>query len=98
MFTLKLQFTEQYPNSPPQVKFMTKMFHPNIYNDGRICLDSNILLYLVLNKQWSSVYDVWAILTAIKSLLSDPNTQSPANMEASTIFKENKTLYAIKVQ
>ncbi len=62
------------------------MFHPNIYNDGRICLD-------MLQNQWSPIYDVWAILTAIKSLLADPNTLSPANVNASTIFKENKNLY-----
>ncbi len=67
------------------------MYHPNIYNDGRICLD-------MLNKQWSSVYDVWSILTAIKSLLCDPNTQSPANIEASNVFKNNKNEYERKVK
>lgn len=40
------------------------MFHPNIYNDGQICLD-------ILQKQWSPVYDIGAILTSIQSLLCD---------------------------
>ena len=28
-FKLTLEFTEDYPNKPPVVKFVTKMFHPN---------------------------------------------------------------------
>lgn len=62
------------------------MFHPNIWNDGRICLDSNLFFILVLQNQWSSVYDVWAILTSVRSLLSDPNPLSPANTEAALLF------------
>jgi ubiquitin-conjugating enzyme E2 A len=40
LFQLKLDFTESYPNKPPSVKFVCEMFHPNVYKDGRICLDS----------------------------------------------------------
>jgi ubiquitin-conjugating enzyme E2 A len=28
-FKLTMSFTEEYPNRPPKVKFVTKMFHPN---------------------------------------------------------------------
>lgn len=76
------------------------MFHPNIYNDGRICLDSIIskTINLVLQNQWSPVYDVWSVLTAIRSLLADPNPLSPANMIASNMFKDNRNLYEKKVK
>ncbi|KAL0384959.1 UNVERIFIED_CONTAM: Ubiquitin-conjugating enzyme E2 2 [Sesamum radiatum] len=29
-FKLTLQFTEDYPNKPPTVRFVSRMFHPNI--------------------------------------------------------------------
>lgn len=38
-FKLALTFDENYPNKAPQVRFVSRMFHPNIYGDGRICLD-----------------------------------------------------------
>ncbi|WP_198359772.1 ubiquitin-conjugating enzyme family protein, partial [Streptomyces fildesensis] len=55
-FKLSLQFSEEYPNKPPIVRFVSRMFHPNIYADGSICLD-------ILQNQWSPIYDVAAILT-----------------------------------
>jgi ubiquitin-conjugating enzyme E2 A len=29
MFKLILEFDESYPNKPPQVRFISEMFHPN---------------------------------------------------------------------
>lgn len=90
-FNLTLDFTEEYPNKPPKVRFVTKMFHPNIYNDGQICLD-------ILQNQWSPIYDISAILTSIQSLLCDPNPQSPANSEAAQLFQSNKREYNRRVR
>lgn len=74
------------------------MFHPNIYNDGRICLDSINCYYSVLQNQWSPIYDVWAVLTSIRSLLADPNPNSPANSEAAQIYNTNKNEYERRVK
>lgn len=58
-FRLVMQFEEQYPNKPPGVKFISQMFHPNVYGTGELCLD-------ILQNRWSPTYDVAAILTSIQ--------------------------------
>lgn len=90
-FILKINFPEDYPNKPPKVVFKSRMFHPNIYDNGNICLD-------ILDNKWSPIYDIIAILTSIRSLLCDPNTSSPANMTASKTFQNDKKLYEMKVK
>jgi len=37
-FKAQLKFPYDYPNNPPEMKFLTKMYHPNIYTDGRVCI------------------------------------------------------------
>lgn len=110
-FRLVMQFEEQYPNKPPIVKFISKMFHPNVYATGELCLD-------ILQNRWSPTYDVAAVLTSIQSyvirnmqskengrrvlteirLLNDPNTGSPANVEASNLYKDNRKEYTKRVK
>ena len=58
-FRLVMHFEEQYPNKPPGVKFISPMFHPNVYGTGELCLD-------ILQNRWSPTYDVAAILTSIQ--------------------------------
>lgn len=58
-FRLVMHFEEAYPNKPPGVKFISQMFHPNVYGSGELCLD-------ILQNRWSPTYDVAAILTSIQ--------------------------------
>jgi len=89
-FKLTITFTEEYPNKPPTVRFVSKMFHPNVYADGGICLD-------ILQNRWSPTYDVSAILTSIQSLLDEPNPNSPANSVAAQLYQENRREYEKRV-
>ncbi|XP_045410369.1 ubiquitin-conjugating enzyme E2 B-like [Lemur catta] len=89
-FKLEIEFSEEYPNKPPTVRFLSKMFHPNVYADGSICLDS-------LQNRWSPTSDVSSILTSIQSLLDDPNPNGPANSQAAQLYQENKREYEKRV-
>ncbi|MES1914027.1 MAG: Ubiquitin-conjugating enzyme E2 2 [Cercozoa sp. M6MM] len=91
VFHLRMSFSEEYPNKPPKVVFVTELFHPNVYANGSICLD-------ILQKNWTPIYDVAAVLTSVQSLLSDPNPNSPANAEAAKLFVENRRAYHERVR
>lgn len=85
-FNMELKFDDDYPVKPPSVKFTSTMFHPNIYKDGKICVD-------ILQREWSPVQNIRTILISIRSLLIDPNPNSPANRKAATMLINDKNKY-----
>jgi ubiquitin-conjugating enzyme E2 A len=46
---------------------------------------------------WLPSYDVLAILHSIRLLLVDPNSLSPANLEAALLYRDNRTEYNRRV-
>lgn len=86
----------EYPNKPPNIRFTNKIFHPNISNDGVICLD-------ILKENWKPIYTIRTIIMSIISLLSEPNPNSPLNGDAAKLYieslksKENRRKYLNRV-
>lgn len=91
VYSLELRFPEQYPSNPPHVRFTTKMFHPNIDTEGHVCVD-------LLGGSWSPAYTVSAILTALRSLLTDPNTSSANNDTAARLYDRDRKEYNKRVR
>lgn len=52
----------------------------------------------ILQNKWSPIYDVIAILQSIQSMLSDPNTGSPADSEAAKLYDKNRKEYDRRVK
>uniref|UniRef100_A0A8D0GN71 Ubiquitin conjugating enzyme E2 R2 n=1 Tax=Sphenodon punctatus TaxID=8508 RepID=A0A8D0GN71_SPHPU len=94
LFQAQIKFPSDYPYSPPTFRFLTKMWHPNIYENGDVCI--SILHPPVDDPQsgelpserWNPTQNVRTILLSVISLLNEPNTFSPANVDASVMFRK----------
>ncbi len=84
-FQMRLVFPAQYPFKAPQVTFETPIFHPNVDESGNICLD-------ILKEEWSAAYSVKTLLVSIRSLLGEPNNDSPLNAHAAGLW-DNQAEY-----
>ncbi|KAL3318605.1 Ubiquitin-conjugating enzyme E2 G2 [Cichlidogyrus casuarinus] len=96
VFKAELIFPPKYPISPPKMRFLSKIFHPNIYEDGRVCISilheptEDPTGYESVQERWSPILSVEKILVSVISMLAQPNVESPANVEAARCYRENR--------
>ena len=69
--------------APPKVRFLTKIFHPNVDKLGRICLD-------ILKDKWSPALQIRTVLLSIQALLSAPNPDDPLDNGVAELWKKNE--------
>ncbi|XP_062214494.1 uncharacterized protein LOC133915363 isoform X2 [Phragmites australis] len=95
VFILKIQIPERYPFQPPNVTFATPIYHPNIDNGGRICLD---ILNLPPKGAWQPSINIATVLTSIGLLLSEPNPDDGLMAEISREYKYNRQVFDINAR
>jgi len=83
VFKLELYLPEEYPMAAPKVRFMTKIYHPNVDKLGRICLD-------ILKDKWSPALQIRTVLLSIQALLSAPNPDDPLANDVAEKWKANE--------
>ncbi|KFM67549.1 Ubiquitin-conjugating enzyme E2 R2, partial [Stegodyphus mimosarum] len=95
-FKAHVKFPVDYPYSPPSIRFLTKVWHPNVYENGDLCIS---ILHPPIDdpqsgelpcERWNPTQNVRTILLSVISLLNEPNTFSPANVDASVMYRRWK--------
>ncbi|KAJ2888386.1 ubiquitin-conjugating enzyme E2 S [Coemansia asiatica] len=86
-FHVRLTIDESFPNTPPKGIFVTKIFHPNVSEQGEICVNT-------LKKDWQKHYGIEHVLITVKCLLIYPNPESALNEQAGKLLLERYDDYA----
>lgn len=81
-FKLSISIPSGWPFEPPKFKFISKVFHPNVWENGEICLDVN------KPEKYSPALDMEARVDNLVILLQDANCSSPANGAAAYLWKD----------
>lgn len=96
-FRAHLTFPQEYPLMPPKLVFQSPIpFHPNIYPNGELCIsilhppEEDRYGYERASERWSPVQTPETILLSVISLFEDPNDESPANLEAAKLLREER--------
>ena len=83
-------FLNRYPIQPPQIKFSTPIYHPNIDNGGRICINA---LKMPPAGVWSPALNLATVLVNIRIMLSEPNPDDGLMEDITRQFRQNVNLY-----
>jgi len=83
-----------FPFVPPELVFHTKTHHPNIYPDGKVCLsilksEQDETGYFKASELWSPALDIRCIFLCILNLFTEPNLESPANLDAKILYQND---------
>ena len=87
-FHFKIEIPEQYPFEPPEVKMITKVYHPNINSQtGNICVN------ILKKDKWTSTNSIQLVLLSLQGLLTKPNPDSPLVGEINEVYLEDIDKY-----
>eukprot|EP01134_Creolimax_fragrantissima_P007266 CFRG7266T1 len=82
-FKFTVTFPPSYPFKPPTIQFLTKIYHPNIDEEGSVCLG------ILKSDNWKPATQVAQVLSAIGNLIDEPNPSDPINNEAAKLYVED---------
>jgi ubiquitin-protein ligase len=87
-FFCELRIPNAYPEKAPDIKFRTKVYHPNIESqNGRICFD-------MMKWNWNRTNDIKDIAEFILTVLAEPDWEATCEYEMVHQYKTDPERFA----
>lgn len=88
------------------MRFTTPNFwHPNVHKDGRVCISilheaklDEFNQQEKMSEKWRPILGVESVLVSVVSMLSEPNLDSPANVDAAVEMKKDRQAYKQRIR
>ena len=84
IFELFIEFTNEYPAKPPNIRFITPIYHCNINSSGRIC-------HSILDRFYAPGVRVRDIFNHVYGLLIDAVPDDPLDSVKAALLRDDKT-------
>ena len=86
VFWLSIRLSRDFPFKAPEVRLLTRIYHPNIDRLGNICMD-------LLGWQWCPAITIEKVILSILSILDDPGLEDPLVPEIAETYLRDPDLY-----
>lgn len=91
-FSLRINFPKEYPLKPPAVTFTTKIYHPNVDENGQVCLP------IISKENWKPYTKAYQVLEALYNLVNRPDLAEPVRVELADLLTQNPELFQRKAE
>jgi len=91
-FKIEATFPLEYPFKAPAIKFLTRIYHPNITQEGLLCIG------LLKPDAWKPSIRIEHVLRAIVNLLVEPNPEDAIVASIAEQFGKDYNLFRATAQ
>ncbi|KKO97271.1 hypothetical protein THAR02_10622 [Trichoderma harzianum] len=93
-FGIVLTLPTDYPFKPPVVKFVTRVYHPNITNDSL----GNVCLAILKAENWKPSTKIVSVLEALRNLLVEPQPDDPLEERIADEYRNDREAWEAKAK
>ena len=92
-FKILIEFPEEFPHKSPTIRFNPPLYHPNIYEDGKVNINQDD------KTAWSALSVLGPVLSSLSPMLENPIVDAkPANQHAAALFSSDKQAFINKAK